>query len=110
MEQVIKSYLGIFLIFMGLFVSTGIISASVSASNAVSFHADVIKEVEDSNFAPSVINACLDSAQSAGYKLTVTPIHDADGNTTMAEVILDYEYNIPFLNLFTEHEKRGFAR
>ena len=110
MEHVFKTYLGIFLTFIGLFVSVGIISASISASNAVSFHADVIKEIEDCNFAPSVITACIESAESAGYQLEILPIVDANGHTTMAEVILDYEYNLPFLNVFTQHEKRGFAR
>lgn len=110
MENIFKTYLGIFLIFTGIFVSAGIISASISASNAVSFHADVIKEIEDCNFAQSVIDACKESAKSAGYELTVQPIKDANGRTVMAEVILDYEYNLPFLNLFTDHEKRGFAR
>lgn len=110
MENVIKTYLGLFLTFIGVFVCVGITSACISSSNAVSFHADIIKEVEESNFAPSVMQACIESAESAGYKLEILPIQDASGRTVMAEVILDYEYNIPFLGVFTEHEKRGFAR
>lgn len=110
MESVIKTYLGIFLTFIGVFVAVGVISACIAASNAVSFHADVIKEVEDSNFAPRVIEACKTSAESAGYGLEILEIKDATGRTVMAEVILDYDYNIPFLKVFTQHEKRGFAR
>lgn len=110
MENVIKTYLGLFLTFVAVFVCVGVIGANISASNAVSFHADVVKEIEDSNFAPSVISACISSAESAGYELEIIPIEDATGRTIMAEVILDYDYNIPFLGIFTQHEKRGFAR
>ena len=110
MEAVFKTYLGLFLTFIGVFVTVGIVGANISASNAVSFHADTIKEIECSNFAPSVIEACIESAESAGYTLTVTPITNQEGITVMAEVVLNYEYNIPFLKVFTQHEKRGFAR
>ena len=110
MENVFKTYLGLFLAFIGVFVSVAIISACIQASNAVSFHADVIKEVEESNFAPSVIEACKTSAETAGYELEIVLMPDASGNIAMAEIILDYDYNIPFLSVFTQHEKRGFAR
>ena len=110
MENVFKTYLGLFLTFIGVFVAVGIIAANISASNAVSFHADVMKEIECSNFAPNVMEACIESAKSAGYELTITPIRNQKGVVIMAEVILDYDYNIPFLSVFTQHEKRGFAR
>lgn len=110
MENVFKTYLGLFLTFVGVFIAVGIIAANISASNAVGFHADVVKELECSNFSPDVIDACIGSAKSAGYELTITPIKNQKGVTVMAEVVLNYDYNIPFLSVFTQHEKRGFAR
>lgn len=111
MGQVIKTYLGLFfLLLMGL-VGIGVVTAGVQSAAARNYHADVISEIECSNFNAGVISACKQQAQDAGYGLEVKLMsHDAEGHTMTAEVILEYDYAIPILNLATEHEVRGFAR
>lgn len=111
MGQVIKSYLGLFfLLLMGL-VGIGVVTAGVQSSAARSFHADVISEIECSNFNAGVVTACRQQAQEAGYGLEVkTMNYDDEGHVMTAEVILKYDYAIPVLNLVTDHEVRGFAR
>ena len=50
MGQVMKSYLGIFfLLVMGL-VGIGIVAAGMEANAARNYHADVVTEIECSNF------------------------------------------------------------
>lgn len=111
MGQIIKTYLGLFfLLLMGL-VGIGVVTAGVQSAAARNYHADVISEIECSNYNAGVIAACRQQAQDAGYDLKIkTMTYDADGRVMTAEVILGYDYAIPILNLLTEHEVRGFAR
>lgn len=111
MGQVLKTYLGLFfLLLMGL-VGIGVVAAGMEAAAARAYHADVISEIECSNFNAGVISACKDQAKNKGYELAVANmVYDAEQNQQMAEVILSYDYAIPVLNLVSGHEIRGFAR
>ena len=75
----------------------GVMSACIDANNARDFHASVMAEIEDSNFAPSVISACKAQAENAEYELLIdsnSVVKDEDGKPTLMEVILKYEYHI----------------
>ena len=111
MGQVLKTYLGLFfLLIMGL-VGIGVVSAGIEVTAARNYHADVISEIECSNFNAGVISACKNQAGERGYQLEVAElVYDGEGNQRMAEIILSFEYSIPVLNLVSEHEVRGFAR
>ena len=111
MGQVIKTYLGIFFLMVTGVVGIGVVTAGIQSANARNYHADVISEIECSNFNDSVVSACRKQAELEGYKLKVkTMAYDAQGHTKWAEVILDYKYAIPALNLVTDHQVRGFAK
>lgn len=111
MGQVIKTYLGIFFLLVLGLVGIGVVTAGIQTANARNYHEDMISEIECSNFNDGVIAGCRQQAQEAGYGLTVkTMTYDGQGHTKTAEVILDYEYAIPVLNLVTDHQIRGFAR
>lgn len=106
-----KAYLGIFFLLVTGMVGIGVVTAGIQSANARNYHADVISEIECSNFNDTVIEACKQEAQKEGYKLKVkTMAFDALGHTKMAEIILDYEYAIPVLNLVNSHQVRGFAK
>lgn len=109
MSQIFKSYLGIFLLFLSIAVLIGIVGANMSSDTAGKFHSAVINEIEESNFAESVIQECKESAGNLGYTLEVHPVKDEDGNVVMAEVILNYDYQIPFLSVKQTHQKVNYA-
>ena len=111
MGQVMKTYLGIFfLMLMGL-IGIGVVKAGIEVNAARNYHADVISEIECSNFNLNVVNACKIQAKNKGYQLVVTDmVYDIEKNQRMAEVVLSFQYAIPILNLISEHEVRGFAR
>lgn len=111
MGQVFKTYLGIlFLLLTGL-VGIGVVTAGVEVTAARNYHADVITEIECSNFNDSVVEACKHQAQEKGYQLTVADmVYNAEKKEQMAEVILSFDYAIPVLNLVSNREIRGFAR
>lgn len=113
MSTTIKTYVGIFIFLISIFSMAGIMSASIDASNARDFHNSVIAEIEDANFAPSVINACKKQAASDGYELLIdnnSVVKDEDGKPTLMEVILKYKYRIDFLKVMNTQRIRGFAR
>lgn len=102
-------------IFLGLLLnalmSAGSIYASISVSNAESFKAQCINEIENSNFNDGVINGCIADATNNGYTLTVNKIIlDADADTMMAEVILEYPFKIGVLHINNTHQTSGIAR
>lgn len=110
MKQIPIIYISLFLIMLGVVVTTGIIQANMVALRATEFHMDAVAEIENSNFADSVIDACKLQADECGYELTVEKFEDDKGITNMAEVILCYDYSIPFLNINNRYYKRGYAR
>ena len=77
---------------------------------AKEYKADVIAEIENSDFNRHVISSCISQAQSAGYTLTVTPSANADGETVSADVILSYDYKMPVFGIEKTHMTRGIAR
>lgn len=111
MGQVLKTYLGLFFLLLIGLVGIGVVVAGMEAAAARDYHADVISEIECSNFNAGVIAACKSQARKNGYELAVANyVYDAERNQQMAEVILSYDYAIPVLNLVSGHEIRGFAR
>lgn len=111
MEQIMKAYLGIFFLLITGMVGIGVVTAGIQSANARSYHADIISEIECSNFNDAVVAACVQQAKASGYELKVKTLdYDAQGHVKIAEIILDYEYAIPVLNLVTDHQVRGFAK
>ena len=103
MKYVIEAFSILFTLMAGLY-------GSVSAA-AKEYKADVIAEIENSNFNPSVIAACTSQAEAEGYQLTVSDCtYDALGDLNTAEVILTYEYNLPFFGVSGTRTTRGIAR
>lgn len=111
MGQIMKTYLGIFFLLVTGMVGIGVVTAGIQSANARNYHADVISEIECSNFNEEVISSCRRQAKEAGYGLEVkTMVYNPQDNAKVAEVILQYEYAIPVLNLVTDHQVRGFAK
>ena len=67
MSQVIKSFTGVFFMLLVLLLGTGVLSAQMDASNALSYKADLVAELENSNFSPQVLNGCIQQAIDNGY-------------------------------------------
>ena len=111
MKYVIEAFSILFTLMAGLYGSVLVISVSGQIAAAKEYKADVIAEIENSNFNPSVIAACTSQAEAEGYQLTVSDCtYDALGDLNTAEVILTYEYNLPFFGVSGTRTTRGIAR
>lgn len=101
------------LIMLLLTVQTGLVetAATEKVGQAKQFKAETVSEIENSNFNPVVINACIAGAAQAGYELTVTLCsYDENNDIQMAEVELAYTYSIPMLGINETRVTRGVAR
>ena len=90
---------------------SAVVSGVFSSVRADEYKADVIAEIEDSNFNAQVMEHCKKQAEEAGYDLTVTPCeYDADGDLSLAEVTLSYSYEVPLIGIEEKKQLRGVAR
>lgn len=123
MSQVLKTFMGVFFMLLVLLLGTGVLSAQMDASNAISYKSDLVAELENSNYSPRVINGCIEQAIESGYEISIktykkggavqvytSPCAGDTRDVVMAEVILTYPYRIGFLNSVTRHQVRGYAR
>lgn len=107
MSQIIKAFTGIFFLMMLMLLGCGIISAQMSSVYARDYKSAVITELEDSGCNQFVIESCMEQAQKDGYGLDIKVI-EKDGKR-MAEVTLEYDYRIPFLNYAGRYQLKGYA-
>lgn len=125
MGQIIKTYLGMFMILFLTVTAIGILSAFVTVMNAQDEHARIIQEIEDSNYAPSVVQANFLLAEKDGYELTLTAPDDTGSQVryTRGEEItedlyqkdwvrvdLRFTFRISFFGIRQSHVLSGYAR
>lgn len=119
MKVSIEAVISILIVALMALFSTCFITAAGNTRNAQDFHASVIAEVEASDFDPDVIATCESEALDYGFvkiqngnKVSGLEITDYEGANqgSMKKVTLTYDYTIPILNLFLQHEIVGYAR
>lgn len=111
MKHIISAYGTMFILMLNVMICISICNASGAVAEAKEFKADIIAQIENSNFNTAVINGCINQAQEAGYTLTITNcIYDETNNIQTAEVVLTYTYEIPLLGISEIKTARGIAR
>lgn len=111
MKNIVSAFSMLLVLMINSFVGIGLIGVSGEIAAAKEYKADVIAEIENSNFNQHVINGCIEQAKASGYKLTVTNCsYDDNRNIQSAEVILGYTYEIPILGIKDTRMTRGVAR
>ena len=124
MPVIIKSFMGVFFFSLVVFLGIGIINYQIDVNRASSYKQDVIKELQNSNFAPSVMYACIQNGAELDYEVCIDVSAD-DGShstytrnvlasntrdVTAAYVTINYKSRLPFLGIETSNCLRGFAR
>lgn len=111
MKQIVGAFGTLIILVLNIFICIGLSTATEQAETAKEYKADVIAEIENSNFNPNVISSCISQASAAGYTLQVTSCtYDEDSNIQTAEVILSYSYELPIFGVTATKTTRGFAR
>lgn len=111
MKNIIGAFGTLLVLLVNLFMCITVCNASVVVAAAKEYKADVVAEIENSNFNAYVIEGCIDQAQKAGYQLEVTNcVYDEVYDIQTAEVILTYTYKLPLFEIFETRTTRGIAR
>ena len=114
MNQIIKTYLSIFLMLVIMFVGTGIIFCSLDAQKAEKVNSAYAGTIACHNYSDAVINTCVNEASEDDYVLSVKKYDtNSDGYTDICECILEYDYSLKFLNTSvatTTNNKHHYSR
>ncbi len=111
MKNVIEAFSVLLLTMLCAYASIAIITATSGILAAKEYKADVIAEIECSDFNRNVMESCIAQADEAGYMLQITPCsYDADSHVNTAEVLLTYEYKLPLFGISNKKTTRGIAR
>ena len=110
MKGAVETMIGIIMIAFMAVLSTAYIMASLNTERAQNYHSAVIAEVQAGDFSELVMESCREKALENGYtELKIEPLVSGDSGK-YAKVTLAYEYTLPVLNLFLQHEIVGYAR
>ena len=111
MKHIVEAFGTLLALLLNVFVCISVANVGGAVTEAKEFKAAAVAELENSNFNPNVVDACIRQAQDAGYVLQVTNCSfDEDNDIQMAEVILTYRYEIPILGISEIMTTRGIAR
>lgn len=108
MRHVIEAFSVLFVVLLNLFLCMTVLAASADAAAAKRFTADVVAEIENSDFNSEVIGGCRLRAQESGYELEVIPGNY--GEHKIARVRLTYPYRLPFLAVSSHKTTEAVAR
>lgn len=125
MSQIMKAFTGIFVILFMMTAATGMLGVFFQTIYAQNLHAVMIDEMENSNYAKTVINECFIRAFEKGYNLEIT-LYTQDGEVLeckssmdlpldmgkvlMAKVTLKYPLKVSFFELDLMQEEVGYGR
>lgn len=125
MSQIMKAFLGIFIILFMAGTMIGIFSIYLTAIRAQNLQAELLCEMENSAYYRDVICEGFRSAEKNGFSLEVT-LYEKDGGTQlccssaavpadttnihMARVTLGFPLELPLLGIREEYSMTGYAR
>lgn len=109
MKHIVGAFSTLLVLLINITICIGAVTAGSQVAAAKEYKADIISEIENSNFNSHVIEACIRQASDAGYGLEVRNSADSNGVQT-AEVILSYIYEVPVLGISQRKTTRGIAR
>lgn len=108
MKVGLEVYISLILLVVVGLLCANFIASDVATMNARDIQAAYVTEIENSDFADSVIHRCEKNAQDRGYKLNVQKV--TIGESEMAEVSLTYVYKVPLIGVESEHVITGYAK
>lgn len=125
MSQIMKAFTGIFVVLFMFLCSAGILSLFTQKVYAQNLHAAMVNELENSDYARSVLSDCFSSAKKHGYDLKVTlygrdhkviectdleqiPLYYSTPETV--KVCLSYPLEVSFLGIRITQEEVAYGR
>ncbi len=104
-ESILGQFMLFFFLMLMMWVGTAYVSQNIQYSSAGRFHSSVVQKLEDSNFAPEVMQECVSRAEDERYQLKI----ERSGGGS-ARVTLKFSYTFPVLKLNRQYVIEGYAR
>lgn len=82
MKQIINTFGILLILTFNIFSCILLVNSTLQISLAKEYKADVIAEIENSNFNPNVITSCISQANANGYTLSVQNVQYDEDNFT----------------------------
>ena len=125
MSQIMKTFMGIFMLLFLMASSVGMLGAFLQVLHAQDIHATMIDEMENSDYCKDVLEECFSIAEKSGYELELilygesqdgilckgqTELPKETTNIVLAKVTLQFPFCIPFFQIEDNHKISGYAR
>lgn len=91
-----------------LWVGSTFVYQNMYFNNAREYKESVVAQLENSDYAPSVMYTCFQKAKYDGYTLTYTTASVSDEKQTY-KVDLKFDYTIPLINYKKEYHVTGYT-
>jgi hypothetical protein len=108
MKVGIEIYVSIVLITIMAVLCSGFIVADIDAADARDAYYAYYTEIDNSDCAPSIINACIADAGDAGYVLKVEKVGDSEN--MLYKLTFSYPYKITILGINKTHTIVGYVQ
>lgn len=125
MSQIMKAFMGVYMVLLLMTTSVGVLGAFYQILHAQNTHAIMLDELENSDFAKVIMEACFETAERESYRLQMNiysstnemqicteaeALPESTEDVTMVEVVLFYDIEIAFFDIAREQQLFGYAR
>ena len=108
MKAGLEIYISIVLITIMAVLCSGFIVADIEATDARDAYYSYYTQIDNSDGATSVINACIADAGDAGYNLQVDKVGNPEN--AMYKLTFEYPYKISILGIKKTHTIVGYVQ
>ena len=106
MKIAVELFASLFVLVITVAICIGIISSDLTVMDARDYYQSCVNQMQESNFADSVIDACIEDAAKEGYSVYVEII-DSDGERSVW-ITMKYYYKIAPLGIKQEKVIEGY--
>ena len=108
MKVGLEIYISIALMTIMAVLCASFITADIKAADARDAYYSYYEQIENSNCAMSVMDACVKDAGESGYDMEIIQI----GNETnpMRKIVFKYKYNVSLLGVSKTHTIVGYVQ
>ena len=125
MKNIISAFTTLFFYLLCVFGAAALLTASAQTAAAKEYKADVITEIENSDFNTGVVQQCFLQSEEAGYQLKVTFFNENSTVATvsqvsqipygmdgvnMAKVEMQFPFQVAFLGINRQHTFVSYAK
>ena len=108
MKYVMEAFSVLFVLILNISLCVTVLNVSAQTAAAKRFTADVVAEIENSNFNETVMESCKSRATEAGYDLEI--LSGEYGDEEIARVRLFYPYRLPLFSVAAKKTTEAIAR